>query len=214
MFKLSYNELGKMQHNREKPEAAVTQQEASKRGEHIINNNIRRVFKDVVTAFLDGNCCLHLDELRNRLPKGARVLQAIDQPLPPSIDAFIENLSVHMSGQVTDENSALYGEKIKILRNAVVLHMSSLYRFSKGHGCDDLNNFARNGRDIIYEFLGGEYYIDKRALSLWKPNEQQKMKYDAAKKEVEKMFLRLEDFSGHGDLSDWVKEIHYALTHP
>ncbi|XP_066983271.1 uncharacterized protein [Macrobrachium rosenbergii] len=207
---LPYRELGEIHHRQDKTPAVVTLKEPAKRGEHIINNNIRRVYKDIVNDFLGQIRCGNLNSLQSKLANTG-VLKAVNEPLPQPIGALIEKLVVHISGQVSDDNSVIYGQKVRQLRNSVVNHMVTYYHVLTGDDSRDLNPVARNAREIINQFVAAEHYIDKRALSLWKPNQQQRAEYEQAKKEVENMFLKLEDFSGAGLVTSWVRELRDAV---
>ncbi|XP_064101225.1 uncharacterized protein LOC135211919 [Macrobrachium nipponense] len=208
---LSYKELGEIHHRRDKTPAPVTQKDPAKRGEHIINNNVRKVYKDIVNDFLGEIRCGNLDSLQSKLAK-TDVLKSVKEPLPEPIDEFIEKLVVHVSGQVSDDNCIIYGKKILELRKAVVHHMVTYYHTLNDGDGRDLNPVARNAREIINQFVVAEHYIDKQALDMWKRSQQQENQYEEAKKEVRNMFLNLEDFSGAGLVTSWVREIHSVIN--
>lgn len=210
---ISHEELAKKKHDRQKPDRNGKEKEPASRGEHVINNNVLNVYRDIVNSFVQDVLGDNLEDMIDsvRLSPNSNVLQSIYQPVPEHIANFIRNImKVHPTESYLDVNSENYGREIELLRNVIVSYMEAI-----NNGLDDTTNFdslpgfERNVRDTVLEFLAGRYYVDEVALKLWL-QKHKKERFEEAEKEVERMFRDLIYDDGNDKVIVWVKELRKA----
>ena len=200
------------------------EKEPSKRGEHVINNGVRKVLPKMIDKFLEIN---HLrfrnktfSELRDEgfiLPV-MRVYQSHEVPLPRDIDLLIQGMSVQLpKGQkYEDLNSAQYGEMICSLTTVVVHYMTTLFdSLVQEHPPSRLDTYEQTMTRAFTEIVerintpSSEVYVDQHALRLWRATRgNREADYRRARDAVAHMFNTL--LPSERTVAGWVYELFRA----
>lgn len=191
-------------------------QRPARRGEHVINNNVLRVYRDIIDGFVGDVTGMDIQSLvdTGRLSSDSRIVQAYYQPLPEEFMDLIRNrMVVYVDEEYLDKNSINYGQQIEILRGSVGMYMRSIYENLTSNDRLDSNSFGissweRQVRTIVEDFIAGNYFVDEQALEIWlrkRGNDQNT--YDGGHREVVKMFRRLIYDGTNDDVIQWVKEL-------
>ena len=91
--------------------------------------------------------------------------------------------------------------------------MAELYRGHQTGNFEGVPAAERKVRDIVEEFLAGNYFVDEQALKLWlsqRGNTEQE--FSKARQKVIDMFRNLKYESGSDMVITWVKELFEAKS--
>ncbi|CAG2193978.1 unnamed protein product [Mytilus edulis] len=217
--RMEYSTLSEIKRNAPwyiKPDNSHIQKPA-RRGEHVINNNVLRVYRDIIDDFVGD--ITGMDNIQSlvdigRLSSDSRIVQAYYQPLSEEFMDLIRNrMVVHLDEDYLDKNSINYGQQIEILRGSVGMYMRSIYENLTSKDRLDSNSFGicsweRQIRTSVEDFIAGNYFVDDQALKIWlrkRGNDQNT--YDRSHREVVRMFRRLIYDGTNNDVIQWVNEL-------
>lgn len=210
--KISMKELVKLTCPKEL--GAETKKQAAARGEHIINNNVLKVFPDIIQTFVNEQFGENFSALieTGKITRSMKVYQAYMQPMPRDYqEAIMYKLVVHLPPKAwyVDANASIYGIKINYIKKVINFYMIRIRAILNGGDSNRLSDLERNCEQMIEEFLQNEYFVDEYALNIWKSDPKNKIsEFNDAKSQVETLFHRLE--SHGGEVIEWVKEIREA----
>lgn len=181
----------------------------SQRGEHVINNAVINVYRDIMNMFLFRNGITRDGVGSLNLPNNyseSQIIQDCDKYFDSKTKSDIQDvLKVFIDQDVTyiDANAFLYGWSINVLRESAVEHMTQLYaretyRFNEG------TRVTRSLKNIVSQINEHLLYVDETALSLWlaRKGPSGRHTYEKAQRIVERMFDEL-----YEKLSQWVREL-------
>ena len=186
-------------------------------GEHVINNNVLRIYNDIAKDFVD-DLWRKSDSLEamirsGRLSTASKVLKDISQPLDQqTTDLVQKQLVVNLSKPYVDQNAAKYGDDVRALRNAIKQYMMFFYAVLESTSStapEDLNLAAKNAKDEVKRMVMRENFIDQDILKIWKKDHPRDVfRFDSAKTKVVSMIEKLVDEPKM--VQDWVKELTKA----
>ena len=188
----------------EKRRSALANQEKSKRsgrGEHVINNNVLSVQRDIIDMFLTQRFGRRFGEM-TRIPVESAIHRAYHQSFTPAIQHDIQTRMVaHIPDDVFyfDSNAAAYGTLIEIVRRSARDHMSFVY--DNGSPQNSPHTAAlRTSRFIMNQM---RIYVDDYALHYWlQYNGGSRSTYEGSRLEVYRMFLNLDE-----QIQIWIGEL-------
>ena len=173
----------------------------SSRGEHVINNNVLSVQRDIIDMFLSQRVNRTFGQL-TRIPSDSAIYQSYHHPFDTEIRANIQTVMVaKIPNEVLyfDANALLYGVLIFILRIAAKDHMIFFYD-NRGVQGSPATSKLRTSRFLMNEM---QVYVDQFALQYWlMHNGGNRMTYERSKLMVYRMFLNLDD-----QIRIWVQEL-------
>lgn len=171
----------------------------SKRGEHVINNGVVSVYKNIIESFLTKNFGTSW-AASVRIEQNSSIYRAIHRTLSDSVTKNIqERLVVTIDdAYYINANALVYGTAIFIIREAAQAHMQAMY---------DTGNYQGSIYSMIIKhsitYLNDyDMYVDPTALRYWKAQRRDMNMYNEAHREVYQMFGKLYD-----RLGEWVIEI-------
>ena len=192
-----------------------------KRGHHVINNGVNRIFRDIikkffqyhqVTIFLDHRYEeLKKDEIINK-DDTPKLMESYDQTLPSDVSAQIEAMVADTPpGKThTDKNDEKFGESKEKLLNAVtpiIFHVFTSLR-EAGTMPDLREESVRNKMESMTRMIAsinkeGKYgvYVDNQALGWWLDNGGKKEQFIRCRNKVMDMFNSLADMTRQPDES-------------
>lgn len=188
-------------------------EETKKRGDHVINNNVLKIYKRMLDMYVNKVYGITFDHLRPYIDDEVLV-QSYDNPIDsvPIRKSIQEEMVVNLSPGYIDENQAEYGSKAQSLVEKVVTYM----QYCKGrinrpdHSYDDSYVQLRNEINrLIIAINAKETYVDGEALKLWLKSGGSKKKFDTAKKVVAYMFESL-DYGGRNIANRWAISLDLA----
>jgi hypothetical protein len=191
-------------------------------GEHVINNNVLKVFKNIIDEFISQQFRTTMSSLidSGQLSRESVVYKAYAQSLPPTeTEAIQSKMVAHFINEpYIDANSTLYGHHVLYLKTNAVSYMREYYAVYR-RGTTENNTLSEfNGRlvRLIFEINIKELYVDRMALEKWLPksgNEPARGNavtlFEDCKTKVAQMFVRLRD--GEHGMNVWVCEIRDAI---
>ena len=199
-------------------EVIIIEKSPAERGEHVINNNVLKLFKTVVREFVHKAYNKSYDELvqSGKITPDMTVYQACENPLSEQYKTAVgTELVAHMQHLLVyiDANASAYGIRIEYLKNAMVFYLQILLA-----GLRDYDNIKlippleRSIAPIVEEFIVRRYFVDEQALSLWIDRNGGTMeRFEEVNAEVVRMFRRLERHYNDGETTQWVKDIMTAI---
>ena len=187
-----------------KPEAKTKESEkkSAKRGEHVINNGVRKVLPNIIDSFLEVNVNQFQYDTTFKLLVDSKcitpemdVYKSHERPLPPTIEELIDpkmKVFVTSKDEYVDENAAVYGMAMYELTSVVVQYMSALFNrlvLEKNIPPSPLMTQAITEIVTRINTLGSEVYVDQQAKTLWlaKPGNFES-DYQEARDYVARMF--------------------------
>jgi len=189
---------------KEKAKSALENKEKPKRsgrGEHVINNNVISVQRDIIDMFLLQRFGKTFGEM-TRIPADSAIYRAYHQPFTTEVQY---NIRYRMVAQIPDDvfyfdsNAVVYGTLIRILRDSARDHMSFLYNNGSPQGSPH-TAALRTSRFIMNQM---RIYVDDFALNYWlQCNGGNRTTYESSRLEVYRMFLNLDD-----QIRLWVNEL-------
>lgn len=173
----------------------------SNRGEHVINNGVLSLQKDIIDMFLQQRLNQSFGQL-TRIPAESAIYQAYHYPFDATIRNNIQNVMVaRISDDVLyfDANALLYGVLVYILRLSAKGHMTYFYDNPGVQGSPSTTTL-RTTRFLMNQMLA---YVDQFALQYWlKVHGGNPATYETSKISVYRMFLNLDD-----QIRLWVQEL-------
>ena len=209
---ITASELAELRQELKEPEVMeTTENERSKRGEHVINNNVLKFFRAIIKSFvrkvMPGQSFESLVS-SGRITPDMRVYQAYNNPLIPSYtNAIRYELVAKVDEAYVDANSVIYGERIEQLRGAVFTYMLAIYEDSNS----SLPKMERHIIEMVEEFIAANYYTDQLALSIWLTQGGTMVRYEDVRREVNQMFRRVTYHAGNDEVIQWVNKLKSAL---
>lgn len=197
----------------------------SKRGEHVINNGVRRVLPKVIDHFLHHNAhyfhAQSFEQLVQQrfLTPEMSVFASHEQPLPAAIDLRIQAMVVFIP-QHSDPNDVVYGETVAALTVLIGHYMNCLFKalIEDKRQRPHLGQLYRGMAETIAEVTdrmntpGAEVYVDRQALQRWLtiPGNRE-VDYREARNYVAEMFTSLSPLRrATGNVVTWVLELFQA----
>lgn len=175
-----------------------------KRGEHIINNGVLNLHRDIINIFLSRSG-ITSDGLGGLLfpadGEESRIIRDCSQYFDSDVARDIQQtLKVHFDQNESyiDANALLYGRTIELLRELAVQHMLHLYWDPLNKGTRHTQPLRATIQSINKELL----YVDQNALRKWRQENRSEFTYMRAKNAVWTMFDGLYDRLGY-----WIMEI-------
>lgn len=183
-----------------KKECMEKKDKHQKRREHVINNGVVNVYKDIVDAFLDRKNLTKHDSTDSRL--FSKVCNYFSAETKKSIRTVL-NVRVNPNLVYLDANALIYGLCIRALKKVAVLHMMEVYSNPSNQHSDH----ARTIQEIVKTINENCLYVDQHALSTWKRKNKAsgRIIYERDQKAVQCMFNELDE-----KLCQWVKELKSA----
>lgn len=206
---ISWQEIYRQRYERKKPEKPGREKSPSRRGEHIINNSVLNIYRDIARRFVGE--VLHKDwqELENELSEDSSVLRNIRDPVPPPIRELIGNiLVVHAEHSFFDNNAEAFGRMVERLRNAAVAYMERLYILPDPPGLTEMEIYMS---EVVEEFIAGDYFVDENVLRIWLKKGGNRDLFEKVRRQVQSMLRALVPHKGNNMLADWVLELKKAL---
>ncbi|XP_068223906.1 uncharacterized protein [Palaemon carinicauda] len=202
----SWESIVEVRHWLEKPDKPAAEKDPSKRGEHVINNGVLKIYRDVVEEFVAYAFGTNLRHLENNvLLEDSSVLRAIREPVPCDVMYQISDVMVvHLQRSYMDSNAKAFGEKLDIVKGVCFGYMRSLYKPSY---FSSLNGMERNIVALVEDFIRGGFFIDDDALAIWCKRRNSIQVFEQARNKVESMLRRLIPHRGNNPLSDWVCDL-------
>ena len=171
------------------------------RGEHVINNNVLSVQRDIIDMFLGARLGKQFGEL-DRIPAESAIYRAYHQPF--SIETT-QNIREVMVAKFPDDvfyfdtNAVVYGILIYILRHAAKNHMQVLYDERSPRGTVHTASL-RTTRFLMNQM---RIYVDEYALDYWKTyNGGSETTFESSRVQVYWMFANLDD-----QIRIWISEL-------
>ncbi|XP_046382094.1 uncharacterized protein LOC124153031 [Haliotis rufescens] len=177
----------------------------SERGEHVINNNVLKVFKTIIDRFATRIGSTAAELLGNK--EHTATYQAYYRPLPQDITQSIGyQMVAHIpeEDQYIDANATAYGAAIKEISDMVVTYMYDYYsnNFYSGPAVD------RSIIDLIRLLNNSQLYVDEYAKQYWLRHGGDEAKFEDSRQQVVKMFRRLcAPTSGENEAKQWVRDL-------
>ncbi len=177
----------------------------SKRGEHVINNGVLNVYRDIMGMFL-----LRSGITRDGLGALSRLSNEESQVLRDCTNYFDhrtrtdiqEVLKVFIDEDTAyiDANALLYGSSINILRAFAVEHMMEL----NGNPRNEGSRYTGPLKETVSTINNNLFYVDQHALSIWitRSGPDGRFIFERARKTVQCMFDEL-----YEKLGQWIREL-------
>lgn len=181
--------------------------ERSKRGEHVINNGVINVYRDIMGSFLvrSGITRDGIGALTRLSSEESQILRDCTSYFDTKTKTDIQNvLKVFIDEDTAyiDANALLYGTSIQLLRESAVAHMLELYH-EPSLPINVGSSQTRPLKEIIRTMNDCLLYVDQHALSIWLTQKglNGRRTYERAQLTVENMFNELYEKS-----IQWVRE--------
>jgi len=175
--------LRQIRTNKPAVDEEATEKKRSDRGEHVINNNVLKVFKNIIDAFLQGQGTTMGAVIAAGLSSNSRVFRAYDSPMTDADTEFIREVAVARIPATVpyiDANAVLYGCAALILRNDCVSYMNVRVM---------LTDWERRLEMEVERINHYELYVDRAALDYWSRSRGADVgRYEAVKQRVADMF--------------------------
>ncbi|XP_067683349.1 uncharacterized protein [Haliotis asinina] len=181
------------------------QKKPSHRGEHVINNNVLKVFRTIIDRFAAKIESTAAQLLENKEHTAA--YKAYYTPLPEATTQSIgHEMVAHIreEDQYIDANATAYGVAIKEISDMVVTYMYDYYtnNLYSGPAVD------RSIIDLIRLLNNGQLYVDEYAKQYWHQQGGDLSKFEECRQEVVKMFRCLcAPTSGENEAKQWVRDL-------
>jgi hypothetical protein len=172
-----------------------------KRGDHVINNSVLRVYRDIIDGFLEAH--LHNAKFDGTITDlgdhatSSPIYKDHNHPISDTIQKEIQTeMVVHFpkGHPYQDANAGPYGETIKKLRTAAIAHMKELYDGLVAGKHLEGTKSTKAVKDAIANLNSHELYVDTIAKDYYlKYHTDKKAVYNGALKAVHSMFASLYD---------------------
>jgi hypothetical protein len=188
----------------------------SKRGEHVINNNVLKVFRSIIDAFL-ARMGSTMEMVRQAgLPVNSLVSRAYDLPMSPDDMYFIRYEAVARLDEdvvYVDANSEIYGRSVEILRGCCVGYMETILGVRGGQESSPIVTWERILQGEVERITNHDLYVDEMALRFWSASvgAWELQMYRNVKQRVAEMFRVLAYHGGNDDVIQWVNDLRPYL---
>ena len=193
--------------------------EPAKRGEHVFNNNLLKLFKSIVEGFISIQYVekkLYYDSLIKKAKGKFPVFETCELPMDRKLMKLVsEELVAHMQDakKIPDTNAEAYGIKIQELRCQVIILMQILHvtMFVDSSVKSDIPKQERVVDLLVEEIIGHGYYVDIAAKEYWVKHQKGSRKvFEEVNEDVERLVRRLSRHYNDGEVTQWVREIQKA----
>jgi hypothetical protein len=175
------------------------------RGEHVINNGVLAVHKDIIDRFLHYQFHTTFQEVRTRLNANSRICSDYEHPLPSDIKRNIQFVMIARFRDdelYFDTNALLYGVLIEVLRESAKLHMTYLYNNPTAKGTEHTSKVRTTASQMNILLA----YVDQAAKNHWLTVDGGDLvRYEISVQAVKQMFQNL-----YQNLDYWVLELKGA----
>lgn len=190
------------------------------RGDHVINNSVLRVYKDIIDQFLRDHLKIGFNEIvkgLRRYPESSSIYKDRENPLADDIPDNIQKKMVAFfppGYPYIDTNAAEYGRLIQSLRQSATSHMIELYKAANANRAMGTIQYTRAIKDNIFKLNAKPVYVDTMAADYWvnkavssdiREKARRKAMYEKSLIAVRVMFQNLYD-----KLANWVRDIRHA----
>ncbi|XP_069478129.1 uncharacterized protein [Ambystoma mexicanum] len=185
----------------------------SSRGEHVINNNVLKLFKKIIDEFVDCHMNTCFEELifSGRVTPTMGVYRDYYQPLPPDQTRAIQ---IEMVAHIPDDelyidaNAAIYGWSAASIQMSVVSCMQTLFEAQTMHiPASHLTARESALKALIYTMNANQVYVDQDAKRYWLLQGGSLYKFQKAKEATATMLERL-IYTGDEDMVlSWVDDL-------
>ena len=188
----------------------------AKRGEHVFNNNLLKLFRSIVEDFISIQYQnkLNYQSLIKTAKGKVPVFEACEFPMDRKLMGLVsEELVAHMQHgkKIPDTNAEEYGIRIQELRCQVIILMQILHvtMFIDPSMKSDIPKQERVVDLIVEEMIGHGYYVDIAARDHWIKHQKGDMNlFDEVNQQVEGLLRRLSRHYNGGDVTQWVRDIY------
>ncbi|XP_046382091.2 uncharacterized protein LOC124153027 [Haliotis rufescens] len=177
----------------------------SERGEHVINNNVLKVFKTIIDRFAARIESTADQLLENKNDTAA--YRAYHTPLP---EATIQSIRYEMVAHIPEEepyidaNATVYGTAIGEICDMVVTYM---YDYSSNNSYSG-PAVDKSITELIRLMNNSQLYVDEYAKQYWLRHGGDEAKFQDSRQQVVKMFRRLcAPTSGENEAKQWVRDL-------
>lgn len=177
----------------------------SKKGEHVINNDVIEVYNKIIDEFLSEKFNKFFSEIENELSFLSQLKKDYNKDNVPSTGfisqdnklAIREEMKAFMEEPYFDANALMYGFFIQNLVTSSVKHMIELWN-NRERG----SSFTRHVKLCTEQIRLQEIFVDKIAYNKWIEQGGNILKFERAKNDVDNMFDLLFE-----KLKLWVTEL-------
>ncbi|XP_046568822.1 uncharacterized protein LOC124277197 [Haliotis rubra] len=198
------HELGKKSSRPKDPKTNEDEKKKpSQRGEHVINNNVLKVFRTIIDRFADkiGSTAAQL------LKEDTTAYKAYYSPLPEATTQSIGNIMVaHIpeEDQYIDANATAYGIAIGEISDMVVTYMYDYY----GNNSYNAPVVDRSITELVRLLNESHLYVDEYAKQYWLHHGGSEALFEESRRQVVQMFRRLcAPTSGENEAKQWVRDL-------
>ena len=195
-------------------ETEKKKKEPSQRGEHVINNGVRKVFQNMIERFLEINHVFFENKTFAQLRMGpeTRVYQSYKEPLTPQIDERIEKkLKVTADDEYVDTNATQYGIAMVQVSVVIMHYMNAVLNSLRQRNPPSVDRDVNKAVADIVERInarGREVYVDRDALRIWRRERRSEAEYVETRDAVAAMFNLL--LPHERRVMIWVSELYRA----
>jgi hypothetical protein len=201
-IKLLYTQI--VETVKEKARSATNNKQGSRksrRGEHVINNGVINVQRDIIDMFLTQRFGMQFGQM-TRIPSDSAIYRAYHYPFTADT---INNIRNVMVAQIPDDvfyfdsNAVIYGVLIYIVRHSARNHMQFLYDNPGSQGSPQ-TRALRTTRFLMNQM---RIYVDNFALNYWlQYHRGNPATYERSRVAVYQMFSDLDD-----QIKIWIQEL-------
>lgn len=172
-----------------------------KRGEHVINNGVLRLHKEVIDLFLTRRVFTNFEAVIARVGVPSQFNSDYKEPFSENVRNNIQNnMIAHIPADVYyfDANALMYGIAIQIMRESCVRHMSEMYDNwpTRGNG----THYTTTIRTMTSFINTNQVFVDQMAKAYWlRHHGGDLVTFERTREIVESMFENL-----YRKLHEWV----------
>ncbi|XP_067669299.1 uncharacterized protein [Haliotis asinina] len=200
------HEFGKKSNRPKDPKTSEDEKKkTSRRGEHVINNNVLKVFRTMIDRFAAKIGSNASQLLANKEHTAA--YQAYYAPLPEATTQSIRYAMVaHIpeDDHYIDANATAYGAAIGIISETVVTYMYDYY----SNNSYNAPVVDRSITDLVRLLNESQLYVDEYAKQYWLHHGGSEALFEESRQQVLHMFRRLcAPTSGENEAKQWVRDL-------
>ena len=162
----------------------------------MINNNVLKVFKNIIDKFLSGQRKTMQGIRIAGLAENSRVYKAYSKPMSAEDADFIGSTVVHPDEPYVDANAVTYGKAVGELNTNCIMYMNAIMTAK-----DNSDSLPKAGlkmqktmNKVVTDMNSKNLYVDQAALTIWlkslsaRDRRALELKYNEVKKRVAGMF--------------------------
>lgn len=194
-----------------------------KRGHHVINNGVRRIFPKIIDRFLHSNAHYFNAQNFTQLSDQGYISQRMtvysnhEHPFTALDDQFIQtSVAYTPEGEHHDDpNDAAYGVMVYSLQVAVIHYMSKLFEVLVNDETQITRldhyytNIAVSISEMVHQIDERDVYVDQQALRWWLNAGGSQSRYNEVHGNVSNMFRQLSHTGGAVAIT-WVRELFHT----